>query len=94
MIRQLFVLTSLLTAFLELNLHVTLSKSISKLHRLCHSDFITLCQDVVANAQVEPPTTPFEDINRLSHGPEQEHYHYPATLHYGVPKDMCMWQAF
>jgi hypothetical protein len=47
----------------------------------------------VGNAQEEPPT-PLEYLNRLSHGQQEEPYYYPATLNYGVPKDMCMWQAF
>ena len=64
----------------------------SNLDRLCHSDSMTLCQDVVGNAQVDEPTTPFENLKRLSsHG--QELYSYPA-LSYGAQKDMCMWQAF
>ena len=63
----------------------------SNLHRLCHSDSKTLCQDVVGNAQVEDekPTTPLENLKRFSH----DLYYYPP-LSYGAPKDMCMWQAF
>ena len=91
--RQLFVLI-LLTVFLSTSFQVIFSKSISKLHRLCHSDVNTLCQDVVGNAQVEPPTTPFEDLNRLTSHGQEEPYYYPAALKYGGPKDMCMWQAF
>ena len=91
--RQLFVL-SLLCVFLSISLHVRISKSgVSKLHRLCHSDVNTLCQDVVGHAQVvkpPPSTTLFENLNRLSQhdGQEEEHYDYWG------PKDICMWQAF
>ena len=77
---------------LVLSFHVRLTK----LHRLCHSDVNKLCQDVVEIAQVEPPTTPFEDLNRLTSHGQKETYNYPAALNYGVPKDraMCIWQAF
>ena len=98
--RRLPGVLSLICVFLPISLHVILSKNgVSKLHRLCHSDVNTLCQDVVGNTQVvvEYPSTPFEDLNSLSHGgagQEEEHYYYPAALDYGVPKDMCMWQAF
>ena len=95
---MLFLSSIFLTISLD-NLKTRLSKNgLSKLHRLCHSDVNTLCQDVVGNTQVvvESPSTPFEDLNSLSHGggQEEEHYYYPAALDYGVPKDMCMWQAF
>jgi len=98
--RRLFFLLSLLCVFLSINLHVRLSKngvSKTKFHRLCHSDVNTLCQDVVGHVQVVKPTpTLFENLNRPSHGggQEKEHYGYPAALNYGVPKDVCMWQAF
>jgi hypothetical protein len=38
---------------------------------------------VVEIAQVEPPTTPFEDLNRLTSHGQEEPYYYPAALNYG-----------